>query len=79
MSESLGARINVTRRSLLRGTLAVSAASAMCRRRAVARRRAPDGNVSSNERDLIRRGLLRGPAGLPVWPSRASSRSTISR
>ncbi|MHC4435534.1 MAG: N,N-dimethylformamidase beta subunit family domain-containing protein, partial [Planctomycetota bacterium] len=55
MSESLGNGINVTRRSLLRGTLAVSAASAMGQRRTVAQRGAPDGNVSSDERDLIRR------------------------
>ena len=55
MSESLRNRINVTRRNLLRGTLAASVASAMRESGAVAQRRSPDGNVSSNERDLIQR------------------------
>ena len=55
MSEPLRNRINVTRRSLLRGTLAVSVASAMRERRAVAQRRPPDADVSSNERDLIQK------------------------
>ncbi|MHC4541158.1 MAG: N,N-dimethylformamidase beta subunit family domain-containing protein [Planctomycetota bacterium] len=55
MSESFGNHINVTRRNLLRGTLAVSVASAVRQRRVVAQRPSPDTNVSSNERDLIQK------------------------
>jgi len=55
MIESLRSHINITRRSLLRGTLAASVASVMRESVAVAQRQPPDGNVSSNERDMIQR------------------------
>ncbi len=53
MSESLGNRGHVTRRSLLKGTLAVSAASVVQGCGSTAQRQRTSGVVSSKERDLI--------------------------
>ncbi|UCC96910.1 MAG: hypothetical protein JSW66_13820, partial [Phycisphaerales bacterium] len=55
MSESLWNRISVTRRNLLKGTLAASAASALREHIVVAQRQPPESNVSSNERDRIKK------------------------
>ena len=55
MNQTLGNRMNFTRRSLLKSALAASAASALQGCRTVAHRQQASGNVSSKERDLIQR------------------------
>ena len=55
MSDSSASRINVSRRSLLGGALAASAAAVVGERRTVAQRRPSDGSAALKERDLVQR------------------------